>query len=73
MLTAQFVWFNRKYVPTLRSMRMHINQRIDVKLAVMDDNNLYHVMMMFSQRSLQNKGQNIQGVTWVYINMICDV
>ena len=35
---------------------MHINQRIDVKLAVINDNNLYNIMIMFSQRSLQNKG-----------------
>ena len=37
-------------------MHMHINQRIGVKLTVMDDNNLYNIMIMFSQRSLQNKG-----------------
>ena len=40
MLNAQFVWFNRKYIPTLRSMRMHINEQIDVKLALIDDNSL---------------------------------
>ena len=43
-------------LPTLRSIRMHINQRIDVKLAVMNDNNLYNVMSMLSQRPLKNKG-----------------
>ena len=37
-------------------MRMHINEQIDVKLSVMDDDNLYNIMIMFSQRSLQIKG-----------------
>ena len=37
-------------------MRMHINERIDIKLALIDDNSLYNIMIMLSQRSLQNKG-----------------
>ena len=37
-------------------MRIHINERIDVKLALIDDNSLYNIMSMLSQRSLQNKG-----------------
>ena len=37
------------------SMRMHINERIVVKLAVIDDENPYNIMIMFSQRSLQKK------------------
>ena len=35
---------------------MHINERIGVKLVVMNDDNLYNIMIKFSQRSLQNKG-----------------
>ena len=37
-------------------MRMHINEQINVKLAVIDDDNLYNIMIMFSQQSLHNKG-----------------
>ena len=35
---------------------MHINERIDVKLALVDDNSLYKIMIVLPQRSLQNKG-----------------
>ena len=34
---------------------MHINERIDVKLALTDDNSLYNIMIMLSRRSPQNK------------------
>ena len=35
---------------------MHIKERTDVKLALIDGNSLYDIMIMLSQRSLQNKG-----------------